>query len=68
MATCNCCGETCYLTKIDNGIGPYEFWGAKGNDSQIEIVSCCCEADYILDPNETEEDHFDHFDEPYDDF
>lgn len=58
MAICKECGETCDLTKVDEGIGSYEYWGARGFDSRIEIVSWCCHAEYELEPGESEEDHF----------
>ena len=32
---------------IDFGIGPYEFWGARGNDSCIQFVTKCCESHTI---------------------
>lgn len=43
---CNECGEMCQPTAVDDGIGPYEFWGAKGNDSNISVVSDCCHAEF----------------------
>jgi len=41
---CESCGEESAVTVIDNGIGHYEYWGAKCYDSQPEAVSECCEA------------------------
>lgn len=65
MAICKSCNEQCNLVKHDEGIGSYEFWGSKGVDSRIVIVSNCCHEEYELEPGETEEDHF----EPdYDDY
>ena len=51
--TCTACGQPCTVVTIDNGIGPYEYWGATGFDSQLYDVSNCCEADYN-DPREAE--------------
>jgi hypothetical protein len=31
----------------DQGIGPYEFWGATGTDHDWRFVSPCCEADMV---------------------
>ena len=44
---CKECGK--YVTSItqDVGIGPYEFWGARGNDIQLIEVSPCCESEVI---------------------
>lgn len=58
MAICKECGEECTLVKIDDGIGSYEFWGHKGFHHDYRIGSKCCEADYELEPNEKEVDHF----------
>lgn len=49
---CSECREECLETTVDEGIGPFEFWGAKGNDSQIVVVSDCCEARILRDPSE----------------
>jgi hypothetical protein len=46
MTTCKGCGEPCRVISVDFGIGAYEYWGAPGYDSRIELVSDCCEADY----------------------
>jgi len=43
-ATCPDCHEECTAIIIDNGIGWYEFWGARCFDSKPEVVSNCCEA------------------------
>ena len=43
---CNCWTE---LTYTDVGIGPYEFWGMPGNDTQIVLVTKCCEGDAYRD-------------------
>ena len=47
---CPDCKESCEPIVVDNGIGPYEFWGARGFHSQIEVVSNCCEAPLELEP------------------
>jgi hypothetical protein len=39
---CSLCGETCDIRGVDEGIGPYEFWGIKGTDVQIVAASSCC--------------------------
>ena len=41
---CSECKETCVGTKVDFGIGYYEYWGAKCVDTKIQFVSQCCEA------------------------
>jgi hypothetical protein len=47
---CGCCGEPCSTKTIDEGIGSYEYWGAKGVDSRKANVSQCCEAELFNDP------------------
>ena len=42
---CSECGEECIPKVIDSGIGPYEYWGARGVDVRLEEVSPCCEAE-----------------------
>jgi hypothetical protein len=42
--TCSHCGEHCTVIGVDDGIGPYEFWGQKGRHVDIVQVSNCCEA------------------------
>lgn len=44
---CAECGEECFAKTIDNGIGGYEFWGAKGTHHDYQVVSNCCEAEFI---------------------
>ncbi len=39
--TCEECGEECTPTVEDQGIGDYEFWGAKCHDSYLALVSDC---------------------------
>ena len=43
MTICQGCGEPCEIVSVDYGIGAYEYWGASGYDSRIELVSNCCE-------------------------
>jgi hypothetical protein len=40
---------------VDNGIGPYEFWGSKGVHHDYCMESDCCEA-AVLDGNGRELD------------
>ena len=40
------CGEICTVKTIDEGIGPYEFWGAKGTHHNYVKVSSCCEVEF----------------------
>ncbi len=46
---CADCGEACQSITIDNGIGEYEYWGARGRDVRLEEVSPCCWAE-VIDP------------------
>ena len=34
----------------DFGIGAYEYWGAKGVDTNVQYVSNCCEAGFVKNP------------------
>lgn len=62
---CSDCKQPCTPVGIDRGIGPFEFWGAKGFDSQPDVGSDCCEAmvltygccEYTLD--DYNRDHYD---------
>jgi hypothetical protein len=45
--TCSECGEKCFGHWVDEGIGPFEFWGYKGVDNQWFFVSDCCDAEII---------------------
>jgi hypothetical protein len=47
---CGECKENCTPILIDDGIGSYEYWGAKGVDTRISCISACCEADVFKDP------------------
>lgn len=48
---CEGCGEECHSKYLDTGIGPYDYWGATGIDSQPALVSNCCEAPIHTNPN-----------------
>lgn len=45
---CESCGLPCIGVEHDDGIGPYEYWGQKGNHHDYVFLSNCCEA-AILD-------------------
>lgn len=45
---CDDCGLPCYGIIIDEGIGPYEYWGYCGVHHDYVYRSHCCEAE-ILD-------------------
>ena len=42
---CTACGEECGGKVLDEGIGSYEYWGAKGVHHDYRTVSDCCEED-----------------------
>lgn len=44
---CRNCGKPCRAILVDMGIGPYEFWGARGVDKRMVPVSPCCEEDVV---------------------
>lgn len=47
MIRCHSCGAPNPDTKqIDEGIGPYEFWGATGVHTAWVDVTECCEAEF----------------------
>jgi len=48
LGICTNCKEHCEVNIVNNGIGPYEYWGAKGNDVQLEATSNCCDAPAII--------------------
>jgi len=41
---CQDCQQECSAEPHDFGIGPYEYWGARGTDRNVQVVSNCCEA------------------------
>ncbi len=67
MATCKECGEECLYYQGDDGIGSYEFWGAKGFDSQPVVLSKCCDAEVEGDV-EFEEEYDPRWDDKDEDF
>lgn len=42
---CPCCQEQSTTTLIDVGIGHNEYWGHTRCDSDVRLVSRCCEVD-----------------------
>lgn len=46
---CQECGEPCRAHAVNMGIGPYEYWGQRGNDVRMEVVSTCCDAPLLDD-------------------
>lgn len=44
---CNECGIECDSVVEDHGIGPYEFWGSRGNHHDYVEVSPCCSAEVV---------------------
>jgi hypothetical protein len=44
---CDSCGEYCQATVVDEGIGPYEYWGSKGVHHQYVTCSPCCNAEVV---------------------
>lgn len=45
---CDACGRECHGVRVDEGIGPYEFWGQRGNHHDYVFKSHCC-TEEILD-------------------
>ena len=39
---CSSCGHECEVVTVDNGIGPYEFWGQRGVHHDYAAGSNCC--------------------------
>lgn len=52
---CTSCLKECTIKYVDNGIGSYEYWGAKSVDTQIDAESECCGAEVSETPLEEEE-------------
>jgi len=44
---CEDCGHFCIAVVRDFGIGPYEYWGARGNHHDYQQVSPCCEVSIV---------------------
>lgn len=53
---CTECGEECSIKVIDEGIGSYEFWGARGIHVDKRTVSSCCEAEVTTENLEEHKD------------
>jgi len=51
---CSECRQPCRDVERDFGIGAYEYWGARGVDTNLQLVSECCDGD-LLTPEEFEE-------------
>ena len=49
MPYCSECKQECKAITVDDGIGSYEFWGARGCDVRMRIASNCCEGDVFED-------------------
>ena len=52
---CLACRQKCHVKQVDNGIGPYEYWGAKGVHHDYMLESRCCDSevvDYELEPED----------------
>ena len=71
---CSSCHRKCNVIIVDEGIGPYEFWGDSGVHHDYRAVSSCCEADawedraYTIPAEYEPEDHYDPPDpEPWED-
>ena len=56
---CPSCNRKAYLTVIDEGIGPYEFWGMPGWHHDYRVVTECCNA-YVdgYSPEDLKEDEY----------
>ena len=56
---CEECKQPCKAHVVDFGIGPYEYWGRKGYDTNKQVASKCCDAPILDDepvqPDETDE-------------
>ena len=44
---CTCCGKSCYVVTLDEGIDGYEYGSFIGVDHKYAQVSACC-ADKII--------------------
>jgi len=53
---CTFCNEECAVDVVDEGIGSYEYWGAKGVDIRLVEVSACCGEDVTDEPSEEDAD------------
>ena len=45
---CDSCGEeNPHFKIVDEGIGAYEFWGARGTDVDLQVATECCESGIV---------------------
>jgi len=44
---CSECGREVTCVEKDFGIGPYEFWGSKGEHHDYQCVTPCCDAEVV---------------------
>ena len=47
---CGECGRPCDSVERDFGYGATEYWGAVSVDSNVQVVSECCDGDLFEDP------------------
>ena len=66
MPWCAGCKKECAVKQVDNGIGPYEFWGQRGTDRRVEFVSDCCEEDLTYEDGSEYDASGDDFDDEAD--
>jgi hypothetical protein len=55
-AYCTECGKECKIIVVDDGIGPYEFWGQKCCQNIYVERSACCEAELSDTPPDNEDE------------
>lgn len=53
---CSECGKACTSVTVDEGIGPYEYWGSRGTHHDYVEESPCCNAPMSEEPEEETED------------
>lgn len=53
---CTACKKECVVYVVDEGIGAYEYWGAKGVDVRLVPYSSCCDAEVTEEAPEEDED------------
>lgn len=56
MTYCCACKQPCVTIAVDYGIGPYECWGVRGVDRNVQVVSDCCESEWTYEAPEKEND------------
>ena len=52
IGVCEMCGKPCHAVWSDEGFGPYEFWGARGEQHDWRWVSPCCHVEVVQPPEE----------------